>query len=237
MLGKFYGVGVGPGDSQYLTLRAAAVLRECDIVFCPISKVGKESIALDIARQHIGENTSIKELNFPMSRSMDVLDTAWYASALFIKTELDDGQNCAFITLGDPSLYSTYIYLQEKLTKMVPELIVETVPGIISPTAAAAAAGIPLAKYDEKFAVIPYSNLSSSSELDVIFDNFQSVVLMKIGNKLSELIEYLGSKGLLGNAVLATRVGMDGQSVEPLSAGTEPDKGYLSVCIVRNSGS
>lgn len=232
MTGKFYGVGVGPGDSQYLTLRAAAILGECDIVFCPISRKGNASIALDIAREHIGENTTIKELNFPMSRNIDVLDTAWRASALLIKTELDQGKNCCFITLGDPCLYSTYIYLQEKLKKLSPGLEIETVPGIISPTAAAAAAGISLAKYDEKVAIIPYSNLSSPAELNVIFDNFQSVVLMKIGNKLGELIEYLGSKGLLEKAILATRVGMEGQSVETLSTETELDKGYLSVCIV-----
>lgn len=233
MNGKLYGVGVGPGDSRLLTLRAVDILKESDVIFCPVAQKEKESIALNIAREHISEKTRIIELSFPMSRDKNALDAAWHASALLIKAELDEGRSCAFITLGDPSLYSTYVYLQDKLQKMLPGLIVETVPGIISPTAAAAAAGIPLAKYDEKFAIIPYSNLGSSLELDVVFDNFQSVVLMKIGNKLGELIEYLESKGLLDNAVLATRVEMAGQSVEKLSSETELNKGYLSVCIVR----
>lgn len=233
MTGKFFGVGVGPGNSRYLTLRAVEVLRESKIIFCPVAKRGQDSIALKIAKEYIGEEARIVKLNFPMSRDKDVLDTAWHASALLIKAELEEGSNCAFITLGDPCLYSTFVYLKEKLHLILPDLEIEIIPGIISPSVAAAAAGISLAKSDEKLAIIPYSNLGSPAELDVIFSNFQSVVLMKIGGKLNELIEYLGSRDLLAKAVLATRVGMEEQTIETLSSRTDPDKGYLSVCIVR----
>jgi len=178
--GKFYGVGIGPGDPELITLKAVKTLRSVSVVIAPFSR--RESVALNIAQPYIlGE---VLKLGFPMERDEKLLNMAWDANAKDIAMLLDEGKDVAFITLGDPMIYSTYIYVLHRLQGYE----IETIPGITSFTAAASKLGFPIAEGDAPFAVIPsYQEDSLRAALDV----YDSVVLMKISRDFDRIIDVL----------------------------------------------
>ncbi len=126
--GTLYGLGVGPGDPELLTIKAARILGECDAVLAAASTKNKHSIALDIARAHIRPETEIIRLGFPMTRDKSVQRDAWRQNARITADILEQGKNAAFITLGDPSLYSTFSYLLPALRTVLPDVETEIVP-------------------------------------------------------------------------------------------------------------
>ena len=139
--GKLIGIGVGPGDTELLTLKAAKILKSVPVIFSPKSSKEKESIALSIIRPIIDERNDSKKLMlvepiFPMIEDEKELERCWTSASEMIAQYLDSGRDVAFITLGDPSIFSTYSYVQKKLKDSYE---IETIPGITSFTACAAA--------------------------------------------------------------------------------------------------
>jgi precorrin-2/cobalt-factor-2 C20-methyltransferase len=228
--GKFYGVGVGPGDSRFLTLRAVDVLQAVDIVAIPKSKMERESVAWEIARQHCQPGVRLLELEMPMTADRTLLHKAWQRGAQAILTELQKGNSVAFITLGDASLYSTYSYLLDYLRPALPEEQIETVPGITAMSAAAARVNVPLAVGDEPLVVLP-----SAEGIEEYLD-FPNLVLMKVSRKLPQLLEVLTKAGRF--SVLLTRLGQAGEKIcrQPQLAdfSTEKKIDYLSLLLVKN---
>ena len=228
--GKFYGVGVGPGDSRFLTLRAVEVLKSVDIVAIPKSKLERESVAWEIARQHCHPDIRLLELEMPMTADRTLLHKAWQKGAQAIIEELQSGYSVAFITLGDASLYSTYSYLLDYLRPTLTEEQIETVPGITAMSAAAARVNTPLAVGDEPLVILP-----SSEGIDNYLD-FPNLVLMKVSRNLPRLLEVLTQSDKL--SVLLTRLGQAGEKiyrqpkVSDISTGEKID--YLSLLLVKN---
>ncbi|MHB1347594.1 MAG: SAM-dependent methyltransferase, partial [Candidatus Humimicrobiaceae bacterium] len=115
--GKLYGIGVGPGDPELITLKAARILKEVACIAAPKSSSEKKSLAISVIEKLIQKDKEILELVFPMSLDNKLLQHCWNESANLIKEKLDTGTDVAFITLGDPAIYSTYIHLQENIKK------------------------------------------------------------------------------------------------------------------------
>lgn len=187
MNGKFYGLGVGPGDPELLTLKAINILREVDVVAVPESKKEMGSTAMEIAMPYLKFDVQILTLTFPMIRDVETKNKIRRDNALLIADQLKAGRNVAFLTLGDPMLYSTYLYLLETLTTIGVEPI--SVPGIYSFSAISNLLNRPLVKGDESLAVISEFSAQKWNTLQ----DFQTVVFMKVSAYSQELHQELNS--------------------------------------------
>ncbi|AAB98764.1 TPA: precorrin-2 C(20)-methyltransferase [Methanocaldococcus jannaschii] len=168
---KVYGVGVGVGDKKLLTLKALEVLKKVDKIFVPVSKKGKKSIAYEIIKDYV-DGKNIEELLFPMIKDKERLKKYW-ENALE-KVLKEDGE-VAIITIGDPTLYSTFSYVWKLLKERGVE--VEIVNGISSIFASAAALNIPLVEGDEKLCILP-----QGKDLEKYIDEFDTIIIMKTKN-------------------------------------------------------
>jgi len=158
--GKFFGVGVGPGDPELITVKAAKVLKTVDIISIPKAHENKSSLALSIVKDVIVERNTppeMLELVFPMINDKKELKEAWSENAQIIAEKVKTGKTIAFITVGDPMLFSTFIYLFHRMKEEHPEVKLEIIPGVTSLTACAAVSKIPLAEKKEVVAIIPSS--------------------------------------------------------------------------------
>ena len=231
--GRLYGIGIGPGDPKLLTLKAREILDRVDLVFCPKGDEGGTSWARSIIEATTAAPKKFVELTFPMTRDKKVLTGYWQKAAERIDQELAKGKEGAFITLGDPFVYSTYIYLLKTLRRDFPHIEVETIPGITAFNAAAARAQIPLVQGEERLAVLPVTKTLKG--LREAFEAFDTVILMKVGSKLDRVISLLEEMGLLKTSILVSRLGHPEEKIIRDLSSWERDKraGYLSVIIVR----
>lgn len=233
MKGIFYGVGVGPGDPELITLKAANLLGNCGCIAVPKTAEEKESLALAIAKQVIGEKAEILELVFPMTRNREKLDQSWSEAAERIAGYLDRGVDVAFITLGDPTVYSTCMYVIKKLREMGYQT--EIIPGITSFCAAAAKAGVSLAENRETLAVIP--SAYDFDGLDEVLDAFDNVVLMKVSARFEKIREKLTEKGLEDRTVTVSRCGLEGERINYGFSEIDADSvSYFTTLLVRKKG-
>ena len=230
-LGEFYGIGVGPGDSELVTLKAVRIIKSVDCIFAPRADSKASSLALDIV-SNICEGKRVVEHVYPMVKDKSKLETAWLASANEIKRELDAGNSVAYLTIGDPLTFSTYCYLLQQLSKLIPSEKIHTIPGITSYNAAASLANFSLIEQSEKLAIVPVS--SDISELRPILNSFDTVILMKVAKKLDEVIELLEDMELIDNSLFASYIGFENELItRDLLSLKGAGKGYLSVIIVR----
>ena len=199
-MAKLFGIGVGPGDSELLTLKAVRILGNCEVVIAPSAMKGGKSIALDTARQFINEKAEIVVKHFPMGG--DEQENKIYEAFKFIEEKIKEGKNIAFLTIGDPFVYSTYIYLLKYIEQKGYET--ETIPGITSFCACASIAKEPLVIGNEPLLIIP------SDRLDCIKDE-KNVVIMKVYKKEEEVINFLEEKNF--TYVYVKRAGREGQEV------------------------
>ncbi|HEY5461595.1 MAG TPA: precorrin-2 C(20)-methyltransferase, partial [Deferrimonas sp.] len=153
--GTLYGIGVGPGDPELITLKGARLIGACRHLFVPKARTASESVALAIAGPLVGPETRIEELLFPMTADREELVEKWDAAAARVAEILADGEDACFLTLGDPLLYSTYIYLLRALRGIIPDLKAVTVPGIMAFGAAAALADFPIGEGREPVTIVP----------------------------------------------------------------------------------
>jgi precorrin-2/cobalt-factor-2 C20-methyltransferase len=231
--GKLYGIGVGPGDPKLLTLRAKEVIDQADVIFCPKGDEDGTSWARSIIEATTSAEKEFVELPFPMTRDKKVLKIYWEKAAKRIAKEIAKGKQGAFITLGDPFIYSTYIYLLRTLFQNFPDIEVETIPGISAFNAAAARAQVPLVQADETMAILPVRK--DLRGLKEALEAFDTVVLMKVGSKLDKVMALLGELDLLKHSVLVSHLGQPGEKmIRDLSTLNKVQgEGYLSVIIVK----
>ena len=200
--GNFYGIGLGPGDPELLTLKALHTIQKADCIFVPKSDSKEDSLALEIVKDYVKGKRVIEQV-YPMTKDKETLNTAWLKAAEEIHTEVKNGYNVVYLTLGDPMTFSTYIYLLRHLNTMLPEKAIHTIPGITSYNAAACAANYPLLTGDEKLAVIPIPK--DVAELRSILESFDTIVMMKVAKKLDEVIQLLEDMKLSENALFARK--------------------------------
>ncbi|NPA61929.1 MAG: precorrin-2 C(20)-methyltransferase [Methanococci archaeon] len=179
---KVYGVGVGVGDENLITLKALEVLKKVDKIFIPISKKGKRSIAYEIIKNHI-DGKDVEELLFPMIKDKEKLKNYWETA---VNKVINEKGEVAVITIGDPTLYSTFSYLWKILKEK--NIDVEIVNGISSIFASASALGIPLVEGDEKLCILP-----QGKDIEKYINEFDTIIIMKTKN-LKEKLEKIKDK-------------------------------------------
>lgn len=238
-LGVFYGVGIGPGDPQLLTKQALGILASVPVIFVPKAKITDEGLALQILLQALtgvdgapALKAALKELVFPMSKDPAVLKPAWESAREAVLTELRGGRDCAFITLGDTAIYSTYMNLVAALAAAEPGLRIVTAAGISSYSQAAAGLNLSLVEKAERMAVLPC--LSDVEGMRQDLERFDTVVLMKVGRRFAALRELLRGMGLLPHSHLALKLGAPGGLLTSDLDSVDPDAvTYMSLVIVR----
>lgn len=233
---RLIGVGVGPGAPDLITVRAAALLRQVPVLAAPRSSTKDASLALRIAREAVGEIAEQETLllDFPMSRDPEIRRAAREAAAGAIGERLRRGLSVAFVTEGDPLLYSTFLDLLGEAPRAFPEVPIDVVPGISSVTAVAAAARIALADGDEKLAVLPAS--AALRDLGRLARDFQTLLLLKAGPVLPDLCTALEREGLLSRAILVADATTHRERVIRDLAAFRERPGYFSTVLVSSGG-
>ncbi|MBF0229907.1 MAG: precorrin-2 C(20)-methyltransferase [Desulfamplus sp.] len=209
--GKLYGVGVGPGDPELLTLKAVRIINEADVVFTAASAKRDYSLALEIARPHLSENVLIKFLSFTMTQDKEATETAWEKNAEEIASVLRDGKNAAFLTLGDPMTYSTFGYILKNIRKVMPNATVETVPGITSFHAAAARLNRTLVEAEESLLIT--SGAYGGEQLLNVGQNVENIVMLKAYKNIKQNNEALKKAGFFKNSVAISKCGREGEEI------------------------
>ncbi|MBN2041895.1 MAG: precorrin-2 C(20)-methyltransferase [Spirochaetes bacterium] len=227
MKGKFYGIGIGPGDPELLTLKAVNILKIVDIVAVPESKSEKGSMALDIASKYLNCNTQVVKMEFPMIKNMEKRGEQIKDNSLIIKRYVDSGKNVAFLTIGDSMLYSTYIYLLEYLKKM--DVEIETVPGISSFSATASKQNLPLAIHNQSLVILP---LNSGTDIKYYLDKYDNIVFLKASADNNRLADSLKERGNF-DVTIASKIGTEDESVSNGIDDLYGDIGYLTTVIVK----
>lgn len=231
--GRFYGIGIGPGDPELLTVKAVRIIKEVDYIFVPKASFKDESMALEIVKELV-DGKKICEQIYPMTKNKDILDEAWLNAAKEIADKIKTGWNIAYLTIGDPLTFSTYIYLLQNLSKLMPDNNIETIPGITSYNAAACLANFPLIESNMKLAVVPVSK-DDIEELRPILQSFDTIVLMKVAKKLDAVIKLLEDLNLINSSLFASYVGQkDSLITRNISSLKGKEKGYMSVIIVKS---
>lgn len=232
-IGKFYGIGVGPGDPELLTLKAVKALQEADIIFEVIGPNSKTSVSGGILNS-LDLPAERHPLTFSMATDYETRHQAIEKNAQIVAESLQQGKTCAFATIGDPMVYSTYIYLRNELLTLIPELDVKTIPGVTSFQAVAAKAEIPLVEDCEKLCVIPA--FSEDNIDDYQIETADTIVFLKSYRTRNKIIDFLNSKNMKYSAIYAARIGLDGEIIcrDIAEISALPDE-YLSMLIVKIS--
>lgn len=225
--GIFYGVGVGPGDPELLTLKAVRVLKDCPVIAAPRTKNGA-MLALEIVRQAVDlSGKRILPLDFSMERDRERQAAAHALAAAQVQPYLAGGQDVAMLNLGDVSIYATYSYLMESLRREGFEAVM--VPGVPSFCAVAARLGESLTEGSTPLHIIP----ASYEPLEQALALPGTKVLMKSGKRIPKVIETLCETGHLEGASMVQECGLPGEAVyRDLHAVPEP-VGYFATIIVK----
>lgn len=231
MHGILYGVGVGPGAPDLLTLRAVRVLGEVDVILAAASPRNDFSAALDTARPHLRPDVRVQRLEFPMTRDKAVLREAWRVAAQTTRGVLESGQSAAFLTIGDPLVYSTFGYLMRTLGECAPHLRVEVVPGITSFQAAAARTRTVLCENGETLRIIP--GINSKQSLEESLQESDTAVILKVYRNLPAIAEALDATQRLDSCLLASHVEQPAESVRQGLGGLEGTPPYMSLILSR----
>lgn len=232
-MGKLYGIGVGPGDPELLTLKAYKILQKADVIFCPEKKKGAGSFAFDIIKEHIKDSKArIVDLEYPMHYHGDELKKMWQENGRIISEYLKGEKTGAFITLGDPSVYSTFMYTLPYIEAFGTEI--EVIPGIPSFCAAAAISRTPLTAWDEDLLVAPVRK-NSPEDLTKLLKEHDNVVFMKPSSDKEALLTAIKESGRENSFVLVEKAGTKEQRlICDCNELKENDIPYLSLMILKD---
>ncbi len=237
--GRLYLVGVGPGDPELMTCKAVRVLENAPVWIAPKARVNGSSSALQIAAAQVGvEGREVLELRFSMKKirlgqqADPEVSRLWQEAAGAVLDRLDRGQDVAFPTLGDPTLYSTAFYLLATLQQRRPRIRATIVPGITAMAACSARIGQPLGLGDDVVTIVPAA--FDDDRLRSILTTFDAVVLMKVHRRMAQIVRLLDELGLTGSAVLIERCGLDEQRIyTDVRQAVGRELHYFSTMLVR----
>jgi precorrin-2/cobalt-factor-2 C20-methyltransferase len=204
-LGTLYGVGVGPGDPELVTVKAYRLLQTSPVIAYPNKRMGGKSYALKIVELFVNpaEKTMLG-LVFPMTKDEEVLQRHWAEAVEKVWSYIRTGRDVVFVTEGDPMLYSTFIHMSRLMRQNHPEVNVVSVPGVSSVNAAASCLGVPLADGDEVVAIVPaHGDMASMRQALLTHD---CVVFLKVAKVLDDMIALLEDLQLIDKAMVCTKV-------------------------------
>jgi precorrin-2/cobalt-factor-2 C20-methyltransferase len=237
--GRLYLVGIGPGDPELMTCKAVRILEQCTVWAVPKAREEGSSSALQIAAAMVATtHKTVLELCFPMKKIRLGCEPdpeaaqGWQVAAQAVLDQLEQGQDLAFPTLGDPAMYSTAFYLLATLQELRPQLPVTVVPGITAMSACSAQVASPLGLGDDVLTVVPAA--FDDARLRDILCNSDAVVLMKMFRQLPRLIKLLDELALTDKAMLVERCGLPDQQIyHNIREAVGRDLHYFSTLILR----
>ena len=234
MSGKLYAMGIGPGASDLITVRAARILGQLDVLFAPAGRKGGDSLALSIVREYLGAQTDIRCCHFPMSADSAEKQQAWDEVSEQMRQHVEAGKQVGFITLGDAMLFSTWVFL---LARIGNPAWLEIVPGVTSFAAIAARSAIPLCMEQQSMAVVACT--AGPEVIARALRDHECVVLMKVYGRFGAVKAQLRALGLLGNAVMMAEATLpDEQGWRDLgSLDDDTPLPYFSTILVNKSWS
>lgn len=236
---ELIGIGVGPGDPDLLTVKAVNAIQNADVIMCPASKEDRPSIALSVVDSIIdkSKNQEIVKLIFPMTKDKDVLVETWKKNAKIMAEKVLTGKNVVYLTVGDPFLYSTWIYMYRDISENHPDINISVIPGIVSMFTFASKVGVSIAEGAEKVAIIPSCyDLSSVKE---IAKNSESMIFLKDGRYFDQVIQVLKEAGFPDNSIFAIGqdLGTEHEIIRKMTLGEVNDDTlttkYFSILVVK----
>mgnify|MGYP001468707655 CR=1 FL=1 len=232
-LGCLYGVGVGPGDPELLTLKALKAIQSVPVICVPQASNMRDSYALTIVEDYVTSDQEILRAPFPTDDADGAAKT-WVEASKLVAERLAKGQDVAFLTEGDPMLFSTFSYVLSGVKEICPEAPVVIIPGISSVMAAAASSGAPLVTRGQKLAILPAAY--GLDDLSEATSNFDTVVLMKVSPIIVKTLAELEGLGLTGQSTYVRRVTTEREKViRDVTEIKEEDMDYFSLLIVRGN--
>jgi precorrin-2/cobalt-factor-2 C20-methyltransferase len=229
---RLIGVGVGPGDPELVTVKAVRVLEEADLVVVPVMSADEQGRAEATVRAHISHDR-VQRLVFALDDrggATEQRQGAWDAAADAVAQRLrEQGGTVAFATIGDPHVYSTFTYLADAVRERLPEVVVETVPGITAMQDLASRSGTVLCEGTESLALLPLT--AGLESLTEALTHFDSVVAYKGGRHMARVRDLLEQHGRLEGAVFGAALGLPDEQVGPV-ADAPADAPYLSTVLV-----
>lgn len=232
MTGILYGIGVGPGDPELLTVKAFRILSESRVIAFPKKRSGDKSYARQIIDAYVDPTEKdMLGLVFPMTKDPAVLEREWNKAADAVAEKLTAGENVAFVTEGDPMLYSTFIHMKKVLLKKIPDVKTEVVPGISSVNGTAARLNIPLADGDEQVAIIPATD--ERQALKRAIEQHDCVIFLKVAKVAALLVGVIRELGLEPYAHAVTKATSQDEVIWTLEEFERAEPNYLTLMVVK----
>ncbi|BDA39759.1 precorrin-2 C(20)-methyltransferase [Candidatus Atelocyanobacterium thalassae] len=201
--GTLYGISMGPGDPELITVKGKRLLEETPVLAFPTGILGKKGVAEEIISFWVDDKQIKLPLCFPYVKDKKQLREAWKKAALDIGNYLCKGIDVAFTCEGDINFFSTFTYLAQFILKKFPQISIKTVPGVCSPLASASALGVPLTFYSQNLAILPV--VHNVNDIRVIANWANVIVLLKVSSVYTHIWDILQDLNLLQNASLIVR--------------------------------
>ncbi|PAQ16480.1 precorrin-2 C(20)-methyltransferase [Bacillaceae bacterium SAOS 7] len=232
MTGILYGVGAGPGDPELITVKAFRALQECPVIAYPKKRKGSKSYARKIIDAYV--NPAEKDmlgLVFPMTKDPVILEREWSNTADLVWEKLQEGKDVAFITEGDPLLYSTFIHMMNVMKERYGNVPMKIIPGISSINGAAARLSLPLADGDDIVAIVPAND--DYEAMKQAIEQHDCVIFIKVAKVIDLMLQILKELNLTDKASVVTKVTSEEEIVWSMDEleGAEPE--YLTLMVVR----
>lgn len=235
--GKLYGLGVGPGDPELITLKALRLLKSAPVVAYHAAK-GKKGNALTIVETYLSSEQTLVPLIYPVTTEKlpDHMDYEQIVSDFYaeitttIASHLDSGRDVAVIAEGDPFFYGSFMYIHDRLAE---KYETEVVPGVCSVLGAAAVLGAPLVYRNQTLSIL--SGVMSAEELKTRLAGTEAAAIMKLGKNLDKVRDVLNDLGLMDRALYIERATMQNQRIAPLTEVNGSDCPYFSIILVPGS--
>jgi precorrin-2/cobalt-factor-2 C20-methyltransferase len=229
---RLVGVGVGPGDPELVTVKGVRVLQDADLVVVPVMHADEQGRAEATVRSNV-DHDRVRRLVFALDdRGGATAErlSAWEAAADAVAGQLRGrGGTVAFATIGDPNIYSTFTYLADAVRERVPDVVVETVPGITAMQDLAARSGTVLCEGTESLALLPLT--AGVPAFEEALGHFDTVVAYKGGRHMPQVLDVLRRHGRLDGAVFGAALGLPDEQVRP-AAEVDGEAPYLSTVVV-----
>ena len=232
MKGTFYGIGVGPGDPELLTVKATKAIEKVDVLIAPKTEKKEGSVAYNIAKPYLRDDVEIVYQTFPMVKGFSDDTSAWEANMKEIMELLEQGKNVGFLCLGDTMFYATYIYVYRLLLKAGADIV--TIPGIPAFVGMGSHLGWPIVEGDDVISVIPAT--APAEKIKKAMAVADNVAIMKVYKNFPEIAQLLEENGMIDNAVMVSRCGLpDEERIYDIMARKDQPVNYLSTILARKT--
>ncbi len=237
---KLFCVGCGPGDPELLTVRAMNLIKDAEIIFAPTAREGKPSIALSAIERYINRSTKTNSLVFPMIKDKESLKDYWKRNAEEIANVVRSGKKVVYLTVGDPALYSTWIYIHRELKSSHKDIEIEIIPGVASMFAIAAKAKMSLAEGEETIAIVPACY--DMERVRLTANACDTIIFLKDGRYFDNVIDTLYEVGFPHDATIAIAqdVSEEGEILQmkklsDLQGKKGPTNKYFSIMVAKKN--